>query len=120
MKGHEGILKARGRGYRPAGHITVYVGQDARWQRYLLECNELMITEEIPMHPQVCLMPNESARTADWFWCQGLIILVEGDDEVRVMAAHDRIVAAGAKRVISSCGETFLMDSLEVQQQEFV
>lgn len=118
MRGHEQILEARERGYKPTGWVWVDVGQNTGWQKFLLEGNSMMLNDTTPLHPQVCLAPNESARTADWTWCIGLMVQVDGDDPVRVMAAHERIAAAGAARVFSTCGEAILIDSAQRKQLE--
>lgn len=113
MKGHEAIIEARTRGYKPSGVVFVDVGQSVAWQAFLIENNGTMITDTKPMKPHVCLAPNESARTADWSWCIGMVIEVNGTDSVRVMAAAERIKAAGAKRVIATCDDApwLLMDT---------
>lgn len=113
MKGQEQILEARHRGMKPSTMVFVDVGQHTGWQEFLLGQNGRMITDTKPAKPHVCLAPTESARTADWSWCIGLVIEVNGTDQVRVMAAFERIKAAGAQRVIATCDDApwLLMDT---------
>lgn len=118
MKGQEQILEARHRGLKPSVMVFVDVGQNTGWQSFLLEQNARMLNDTEPMNPHVCLSPTESARTADWSWCIGLRIQLDGDDQVRVMAAHERILASGAERVVSTCGEIMLIDSAECALKE--
>jgi hypothetical protein len=105
MKGQEQILEARHRGMKPSTMVFVDVGQHTGWQKFLLEQNARMLNDTEPMNPHVCLAPTESARTADWSWCVGLRIQLDGTDPVRVMAAFERIKAAGAERVIATCDD---------------
>lgn len=102
MHGHERIIKARLRGVRPAGWVMVDVSLSSD-QPMLLAMNGQEARPGKPFHPQVCLPVHESARTADWSWCIGLKVQVDGNDLPRVLAAHERIQAAGAVRVVSSC-----------------
>lgn len=113
MKGHEAIIEARTRGYKPSSMVFVDVGQSVAWQSFLTGAKTGMLDDVNPINPHVCLAPNESARTADWSWCIGLRIQVDGDDQVRVMAAHERILKAGASRVIATCGGSLLIDSAD-------
>lgn len=111
MRGHEQIIEARLRGYKPAKAIFVDVGQSVKWQQFL--AGEIgipgqrvtMLNDTTPLNAHVMLSPSESARTADWSWCVGLVIEVNGTDPVRVMAAFERIKAAGARRVIATCDD---------------
>lgn len=121
MKGREAIIEARTKGYKPSGMVFVDVGQSVAWQAFLMGENitesfpgrVTMLNDTTPLHPHVCLAPGESARTADWSWCIGLKIEVNGTDPVRVMAAAERIKAAGAARVIATCDDApwLLMDT---------
>ena len=112
MRGHEQIIEARMQGYKPASPVSVDVGQSTRWQSFLsgeMPAGRVtMLHDSKPLHPRVMLSPGESARTADWSWCRGLSIDIDGDDPVRVQAAADRIIAAGAVRVLATCdGQAF-------------
>jgi hypothetical protein len=102
MKGQERIIKARLKGLKPAGWVMVDVSLRTD-QVWLLARNGQEVVEGLPVIPYVCLEPHESARTADWSWCIGLRIQVDGNDLARVAAAHERIKAAGAARVVSTC-----------------
>lgn len=107
MKGHEPIIKARKRGYKPAKWVWVDVGMDPAWQSSLSCYSGAEIAPGIPGATYVCLEPCESSRTADWSWTVGLKIHVDGDDEARVMAAVEGIRAAGAARVVSVLHNVF-------------
>ena len=113
MKGHEAIIEARTRGYKPSSMVFVDVGRSVAWQSFLTSAKTGMLDDVNPINPHVCLAPNESARTADWSWCIGLRIQLDGTDPVRVMAAFERIKAAGAARVIATCDDVpwLLMDT---------
>jgi hypothetical protein len=102
MKGQERIIKARLKGLKPAGWVMVDVSLRTD-QAWLLARNGAEVVEGLPVSPYVCLEPHESARTADWSWCIGLKIQVDGNDLARVGMAHERLQAAGAARVVSSC-----------------
>jgi hypothetical protein len=102
MRGHERIIAARMKGLKPAGWVMVDVGLRSD-QAMLLKMNGIDASPGVPLTPYVCLGPAESARTADWGWLIGLKVQVDGDDLPRVEAAHERICAAGAARVVSSC-----------------
>lgn len=102
MRGQERIIAVRMKGVKPAGWIMVDVATNSD-QEFLLQWNGQEASPGKPFNPCVCLSPHESARTADWSWCIGLKIQVDGNDLPRVEAAHERIVAAGAARVVSSC-----------------
>jgi len=101
MRGHEAILAARMRGLRPTKtiHVDVSLRSD---QPRLLGYNECDLAPGIPGTRYVCLGVTESARLADWGWCIGLNIHVDGDDEARVRSAFERIVAAGASVVLGT------------------
>ena len=112
MRGHEQIIEARLKGYKPATAVNVDVGRSTRWHAFLAgempRGRVTMAGDQVPLHPQVMLAPGESARTADWSWCHGLTVSIDGDDPVRVQAAADRIKAAGAVRVLATCdGQPF-------------
>lgn len=112
MRGHEQIIEARLKGFKPATPVHVDVGQSVRWQAFLAgempRGRVTMLSDSAPLHPQVMLAPGESARTADWSWCLGLSISLDGDDPVRVQAAAERMAAAGAVRVLATCdGQPF-------------
>ena len=102
MRGHERIIAARMQGMKPAGWVMVDVGLRSD-QNMLCRTNGMEVAPGVPLNPYVCLSPAESARTADWAWAIGLRVQVDGDDLPRVEAAHERICAAGAARVVSSC-----------------
>ena len=120
MIGLSRLIKARQQGYKPAGWVWVDVGSIG-YQRLLR--TPLMdgktprmialwdISDENPGGLHVLAHPGESVRLADWSWCIGLKVQVDGDDPVRVEAAHERIRAAGAERVVSSCavGDSVVM-----------
>lgn len=118
MRGQERIINARLKGYKPAGWVMIDVGLHTD-QNWLLSLNGREVMEGMPLTPYVCLGPGESARTADWSWCVGLRVQVDGDDPVRVRIAHERIKAAGAERVVSSCAkgedDVMLLDSAKEQ-----
>lgn len=101
MRGHEAIVKARRRGYKPAKWVWVDVGSSTAWQTLLGRYSGSEIAPGIPAATYVCLDPAESSRTADWSWAIGLKVQVDGDDEARVMAAAEGIKAAGAARVVA-------------------
>lgn len=112
MRGHEQIIEARMRGYKPATVVHVDVGGSTRWQSFLAgdmpQGRVTMLHDSGALHPQVMLAPGESARTADWSWCRGLSISLDGDDPTRVQAAAERIADAGAVRVLATCdGQPF-------------
>lgn len=102
MKGQDRIIKARLKGLKPAGWVMVDVSLRTD-QAWLLSRNGQEVVDGLPVSPYVCLEPHESARTADWSWCIGLKVQVDGNDPIRVDAAFERIFAAGASEVVSSC-----------------
>lgn len=107
MRGHEPIIKARQRGYKPAKWVWVDVGSDTGWQSLLAAYSGAEIAPGVPGSTYVRLDQSESARMADWSWTVGLKIHVDGDDEARVMAAVEGIRAAGAARVVSVLHNVF-------------
>lgn len=110
--GLDRIIKARMQGYRPAGWVHIDVSMTtaaqvllrttigAAGQRTTLA--EADVGENLPGTPYVLVPPEQSTRMADWGWCVGLCVQVDGDDIARVASAHERIAAAGAERVVSS------------------
>ncbi len=108
MRGHEPIIKARIRGYKPAKWVWVDVGSDAGWQAFLAAYSGAEIAPGSPGSTYVRLDPSESARMADWSWTVGLKIMVDGTDEARVMAAADGIRSAGADRVVAVLNDRFM------------
>ena len=106
MRGHEKIIEVRMQGLKPQGwvHVDVSRTSDQAWLLGSVDGrNYNEVSPGVPMSLYVCLSPSESSLTADWSWSVGLKLQVDGDDEVRVAAAHEKIVAAGAARVVSTC-----------------
>lgn len=101
MRGHEAIIAIRKRGLKPAKWVWVDVGTNTAWQAFLLKTSGVELSPHMPASTYVCLAPGESTRLADWGWTVGLKIMVEGDDEARVMAAAEGIKAARASRVVA-------------------
>ncbi len=101
MRGHEAIIAARLRGWKPAKWVVVDVGRDATWHDWLLKWSGIEIAPHLPSTTYVCLAPSDSTRLADWGWAIGLKVQVDGDDEARVMAACECLRAAGAARVVA-------------------
>ena len=108
MRGHEAIVKARRRGYKPAKWVWVDVGSNTAWQSLLGRYSGSEVAPGVPDKTYVCLEPFESSRTADWSWAVGLKVHVDGDDEARLMAAAEGIKAAGAVRVVALMCDRFL------------
>lgn len=104
MRGHERIIEARLKGAKPAGPVWVDVGSDT-WMQDLNQgiVNGKRRWWQGARDVHVSIAPGESARTADWSWCNGLQVFVTGDDPVRVEAAGERIRAAGASLVALIC-----------------
>ena len=103
MKGHQRIIEARMKGVKPARFVFVDVclRSNQEWLAEFFSGQEKC--PGYPMGDAVFLEQQESALLADWSWCVGLKIQVDGDDLPRVEAAHHAISRAGAARVVSSC-----------------
>lgn len=126
MIGLDRLIKARSQGFKPAGWVSVDVGSIGYQSmlRQEIPCDGgtarmlalWSVAADKPGALYVLAHPGESVRMADWAWCIGLRVQVDGDDPVRVAAAHERIVAAGAERVVSTCfdgSNSLLIDSAE-------
>ena len=112
--GLDRIVEARKRGYKPASMVVVDVGLTLAYQAFLRSevtmpdritaCMATVdLMDDVPLAtPYVLIDPAQSVRLMDWSWCVGLSINIDGDDEARVMAAHEKAVAAGARLVFSS------------------
>ena len=129
MIGLDRLIKARSRGFKPAGWVSVDVGSIG-YQSMLrqdLPCDGAprmlvlwSVAADKPGTLYVLAHPGDSVRMADWAWCIGLRVQIDGDDPVRVAAAHERIVAAGAERVVSTCfdgSNSLLIDSAETVKE---
>lgn len=129
MIGLDRLIKARSRGFKPAGWVSVDVGSIG-YQSMLRQTVNAdgvprmlalwSVETDKPGALYVLAHPGESVRMADWAWCIGLRVQVDGDDPVRVAAAHERIVAAGAERVVSTCfdgSNSLLIDSAEAAKE---
>lgn len=117
MRGHERIIRARNGGSKPSTWVFVDVRKNVE-NEVIAKCMdidpEMCLSPGVPLHPHVIVPFRESTRFADWSWAIGLKIQIDGDDEARVMAAHEEVVKSGALIVVSSIcigGNVIVIDS---------
>jgi len=94
MRGHEALIAMRRKGRRP-GMAIVWCGRDAlrSWSTW---------GDETPQTAHLEVADDEPLAGVDMRCVVGMLVVVQGDSERRVMSVYRRCLENGARRVLAA------------------